>query len=118
MPDQNQRTKRIVKESTGNSSHFDAGKSLRKQPGMVPPAVRRRSCQKVSKIVAGREGAVSCSSGFWQAQRLVCVCGGGVSLISPSLLPSLRSSQSAPLGDLGFLQEWQSELRFEEGDYK
>lgn len=114
MPDQNQRTKRIVKERTGNSSHFDAGKSLRKQPGMVPPAVRRRSCQKVSKIVAGREGAASCSSGFWQAQRLVW----GVSLISSSLLPSLRPLQSAPLGDLGFLQEWQSELRFEEGDYK
>lgn len=29
MPDQNQRTKEIVKERTGNSSHFDAGKSLR-----------------------------------------------------------------------------------------
>lgn len=84
MPDQNQRTKRIVKERTGNSRHFDAGKSLRKQPGMVPPAVRRRSCQKVSKIIAGREGAASCSSGFWQAQRLVW----GVSLISPPCCPA------------------------------
>lgn len=79
MLDQNQRTKGIAKERTGNSSHFDAGKSLRDgAPSSEKelPEGEQNHCRL--------EGAASCSAGFRQAQRLV----RGVSLISSPCCPA------------------------------
>lgn len=108
MPDQNQRTKRIVKGRTGNSSHFDAGKSLRDG---APSSEEK-------ELPEGEQNHCRLGGGCERLCRLPASTAVGVGgLINlPSLLPSLGPSQSAPLGDLGFLQEWQCERRFEKED--
>ncbi|KAL6060695.1 hypothetical protein STEG23_005276 [Scotinomys teguina] len=64
MPDQNQRTKAVVKERTGNSSHFDAGKSLRDGA----PSSEEKKLPEVSPYVSKHSQAAADNNGLPESE--------------------------------------------------